>query len=466
MQQALGRPIIRRTRIRLLTVVYLLPVALTSGCGHISAADRLIGTDAPPTTATYARLAEALDAHLRRDVLAKWYPACVDKAGGFHQNFARDWTRGADTNRFLVYQARQTWVAARAAMYDPALKDEYAAYALHGLDYLDKVMSDRECGGLYFRLGPDGRITKRFGAEKHAYGIAFAIYAGAAVYEATGQTRALEFAMATFEWFDDHAHDARHGGYFEALKRDGTPIRKAPRPGARDGISTPYGYKSMNGHIHLLEALTELYKAGPDPRARRRLEEMLAVVRDRIAVEPGALNYYFTPDWRAVPMHDSFGHDIETAFLMVEAADALGRPDDAPTWRVARSIVDHALAWGWDAKHGGFYYSGQAFAPAFERFKSWWTQAEGLNVLLLMHERYGAETDRYWKAFVKQLQFIWDHQIDHTRGGWYCRVTEDGGDLVSSADKATPWKAAYHNVRALMQTVRRLRHLAASSKES
>jgi len=456
----------RRTRLRLLTVVWLLPLAVTSGCGRTSTADRLIAADARPSPATYARLAEALDAHLRRDVLAKWYPACVDEAcGGFHQNFARDWTRKPDRNRFLVYQARQTWVAAQAAMYDPALKDEYARYALHGLEYLDTVMRDGEAGGLFFRLGPDGRVAEPFGAEKHAYGIAFAIYAGAAVYEATKWPRALEFAMETFEWFDGHAHDARHGGYFEALARDGTPILTAPRPGARDGISTPYGYKSMNAHIHLLEALAELYKARPDPRVRERLEEMLAIVRDRIAVEPGALNYYFTRDWRAVPMHDSFGHDIETAFLMVEATDVLGRPDEERTWRVARSIVDHALEWGWDAKHGGFYYSGQAFAPAFERFKSWWTQAEGLNVLLLMHERYGAETDRYWKAFVKQLAFIWDHQIDHEHGGWYCRVTEDGGDLVSSADKATPWKAAYHNVRALMHTVRRLRRLA-QSKES
>ncbi len=453
------------TRIRLLTVVWLLPVAVSSGCGRTSAADRLIGADAPPAPATYAHLAEALDAHLRRDVLAKWYPACVDEAGGgFHQNFARDWTRKPDRNRFLVYQARQTWVAAQTAMYDPALKDEYTRYALHGLEYLDTVMRDGEAGGLFFRLGPDGRAGKGFGTEKHAYGIAFAIYAGAAVYEATKWPRAIEFAMATFTWFDDHAHDATNGGYVEALARDGTPIRTAPRPGARDGISTPYGYKSMNGHIHLLEALAELHKARPDGRVRERLEEMLAIVRDRIAVEPGALNYYFTPDWRAVPMHDSFGHDIETAFLIVEAADVLGRPDDERTWRVARSIVDHALQWGWDAKHGGFYYSGQAFAPAFERFKSWWTQAEGLNVLLLMHERYGAETDRYWKAFVKQLRFLWDHQVDHEHGGWYCRVTEDGGGLVSSADKATPWKAAYHNVRALMHTVRRLRRLAQSKE--
>jgi len=424
-------------------------------------ARRLVAADAPPTAATYARLAEALDAHLRRDVLAKWYPACVDEAGGFHQTFSRDWTRRPDRNRFLVYQARQTWVAARVATYDPALKDAYTRYALHGLAYLDKVMSDRRHGGLYWRLGPDGRVSERFGTEKHAYGIAFAVYAGAAVYEATADPRALALATATFEWFDDHAHDGTHGGYVEALARDGTPIVAAPRPGARDGISTPYGYKSMNAHIHLLEALTELYKATADPRVGERLEEMLAVVRDRIAVEPGALNYYFTPDWRAVPMHDSFGHDIETAFLMVEASEALGRPDDERTWRVAQSIVDHALEWGWDATHGGFYYSGQAFAPAFERFKSWWTQAEGLNVLLLMHERYGDQTDRYWNAFVRQLAFIWDHQVDHEHGGWFCRVTEDGSGLVSSADKATPWKAAYHNVRALMQTVRRLRHLAA-----
>ena len=438
-------------------------LALSGGC--ISPADRLIAADAPPAPATYAHLAEALDAHLRRDVLAKWYPACVDEAGGgFHQNFARDWTRKPDRDRFLVYQARQTWVAAQAAMYDPALKDEYTRYALHGLEYLDSGMRDGEAGGLYFRLGPDGRAGKGLGTEKHAYGIAFAIYAGAAVYEATEWPRAIEFAMETFTWLDDHAHDARDGGYVEALARDGTPIRTAPRPGARDGISTPYGYKSMNGHIHLLEAVAELYKARPDGRVRERLEEMLAIVRDRIAVEPGALNYYFTADWRAVPMHDSFGHDIETAFLMVEAAEVLGRPDDERTWRVARSIVDHALEWGWDAKHGGFYYSGQAFAPAFERFKSWWTQAEGMNVLLLMHERYGAETDRYWKAFVKQLEFLWDHQIDHEHGGWYCRVTEDGSGLVSSADKATPWKAAYHNVRALMHTVRRLRRLAQSKE--
>ena len=446
------------------TLAILPPLLAALVCGCASTADRLVGPAAPPAPATYARLADALDAHLRRDVLARWYPACVDPGGGFYQALARDWTRRPDENRFLVYQARQTWVAAQAAMYDPSLREAYTWYALHGLDYLDKVMSDRQCGGLFFLLDPTSRVSDQLGGGKHAYGLSFAIYAGAVVYEATKEPRALALAMETFRWLDSHAHDARSGGYFEAMARDGTPILAPPRPGAVDGIGTPLGYKSMNTHIHLLEALSALYRVQPDPQVRERLEELLGLVRDRIQVEPGALNYYFTPDWRAVPMHDSFGHDIETAYLLVEAAEALGRPDDAETWRVARRIVDHALGWGWDAKRGGFYYSGQAFAPVFERYKSWWTQAEGLNVLLVMHERYGGETDAYWRAFLAQWRFIWDHQVDHTCGGWYNQVTEDGR-LDGSADKATQWKAAYHNVRALMNVVRRLRRLAGESDD-
>jgi len=428
--------------------------------------ERSVPPDLPADPAaspeTQARLAEVLDAHLRRDVLAHWFPRCVDEQrGGFHQCFARDWTPQPEPYRFLVYQARQTWTAARVMQYDPALAKEYRPYVDHGLAYLRDVMTDSEHGGLYMRVSTDGKVTKDLGTAKHAYGLSFVIYAGATAYAATGDEKALALAMDTFRWFDTHAHDDAHGGYYEALSREGHPVRTTLQgKGGRDAIGTPLGYKSMNGHIHLLEAVTALYHAKPDEAVRVRLEELLAVVRDRIQVPPGALNYYFTPDWRAVPMHDSFGHDIETAYLMVEASAALGRPDDPATWRVARAIVDHALAWGWDSEHGGFYYSGQAFAGAFERFKSWWTQAEGLNVLLLMHERYGHETDRYWKAFRRQLDFIWQHQVDHSCGGWYTRVSEDGTSLVAGPEKGSPWKAAYHNVRALVETVERLRRLA------
>ena len=157
---------------------------------------------------------------------------------------------------------------------------------------------------------------------------------------------------------------------------------------AADHLGTAYGYKSMNSHIHLLEAMTALYRVWPDPMVQTRLRELFVLVRDKIAVEPGCLNLFFTPDWRPVPDHDSFGHDVETAYLLLEAATALKQPDDAKTLAAAKYLVDHALVWGWDERLGGFYDKGAAFTPACGREKIWWTQAEGLNALLLMHVRF------------------------------------------------------------------------------
>ncbi len=152
------------------------------------------------------------------------------------------------------------------------------------------------------------------------------------------------------------------------------------------------------------------------------------------------MNLYLTRDWRAIPAHDSFGHDIETAYLLVEAADALGMPDDAETWRMARRLVDHALDWGWDDEHGGFYDKGESFGgPAFDRKKVWWTEAEGLNALLVMHHKYGRKTDRYARAFRKQWDFIETHMIDPDHGGWFAETTRDG-TLMATAPRPIPGK--------------------------
>ena len=236
-------------------------------------------------------------------------------------------------------------------------------------------MWDKQEGGFFWGLDESGKIKASYGGEKHAYGIAFALYGLSAAYEATGERRALDLARRTFAWLDRQAHDAANGGYYEALSRSGATIGSSARAGARGGsarttdlLGTVYGYKSMNSHIHLLEAMTALYRIWPDPLVEKRLRELFLVVRDKIAVEPGCLNLFFTPDWRPVPEHDSFGHDVETAYLLLEAAEALKEPDDAKTLTVARCLVDHALQWGWDERLGGFYDRGAAFArPAGER---------------------------------------------------------------------------------------------------
>ena len=408
-----------------------------------------------PNAEEYRALASEMESELR-GMLRAWFPRTLDRErGGFLEQFREDWSPGRETGKFLVYQARLTWVAAAVAEWAPDLREEHLEYARHGVRFLVGAMRDRERGGVYFRLGLDGKPEAGPAAEKHAYGLAFAIYAGAAAYRATRDPAALSIAQEAFRWLDERAHDAANGGYFESLGLEG---RVRPADGrAFDGIGTLLGFKSMNSHIHLLEAFAELYRVWPDAQLRERLEEVLALVRDRIAVEPGCLNLFFTPDWRAVPAHDSFGHDIETAFLLAEASEALGSPDDERTWRVARSLVDHALEWGFDAERGGFYEKGEAFAPAHDTTKVWWTQAEGLNALLLLHERCGRETARYFEAFRKQWRFVREHVIDRRHGGWFPHVSREG--IPISREKASPWKAAYHDGRALLRCVERLRRL-------
>jgi mannobiose 2-epimerase len=408
-----------------------------------------------PSPEERRQLHRKIDQLLRAELKTGWYPHALNQVrGGFHQTMARDWSLGRDQNVFLVYQARMTWTAAAFAGYSPEDRDQFVKYTRHGIDFLDQVLRDRESGGFHWVLDRDGRIDPREGDEKHVYGTSFVVYAASKAFQVTGDEPARKVARDAFDWLESHAHDKEHGGYFEAIRRDGTPIlawdQNAPMHKRLDRLGVYYGFKSMNSHIHLLEAMSELKKIDDRPVVKERLLELLHVVRDRIAVEPGALNLYLTRDWRAIPAHDSFGHDVETSFLLVEAALALGIPDDEKTWRVARALVDHALDWGWDEESGGFYDKGESFAgAAFDRKKVWWTAAEGLNALLLLHRKFGDRTDRYWRAFLKQWGFIEQHLLDPFHGGWYSETTREG-KLIGDGSKASQWKANYHTSRALM----------------
>lgn len=418
-------------------------------------------SDVAPSPAAYRLLADAVETNLKQHVLAKWFPASLDREqGGFYQNFREDWTRAPKNDKGLVYQSRLTWIASQSALRYPEQAAMYREAAVHGLDFLDSKLWDKERGGFYWALDESGQPERN--GEKHVYGIAFAIYAAVACYEATQEPRALDLAKRAYEWLEIHAHDKANGGYYEALTREGKPISAPPATSTsatNDFIGTHYGYKSMNTHIHLLEALTALYGTWPDAKVRTRLQEVFHLVRDRIVVEPGCMNLFYTPSWRPIPDHDSFGHDVETAFLLVEAAQALHIGQDAKTWQCARQLVDHALVFGWDETNGGFYDSGTAFGPPVVTDKIWWVEAEGLNALLLMHEKYGTETPRYWQAFQRQWKFITTHQTDSRYGGWYATVARDGKPIAGHI-KSDQWTEAYHQGRALLVVSATLRHLA------
>jgi mannobiose 2-epimerase len=417
-----------------------------------------------PEKRDYERLATEMEQTLRRDVLGVWFPRSLDKdAGGFYSNFTRDWQRTNSEGKFSVFQGRMVWVAAQVMMQRPELKQDYQPILIHGIHYLNNVLWDKDHGGFFWGLDDKNMTSSRFTDGKHLYGISFGLYGATAAYKATKDQQALELAKKTFRWIDDHAHDPTNGGYHEWLTREGKPIQSKGGP-TLEGVPVagfPLGYKSMNTHIHLLESFTELYEVWPDDLVRKRLQELLEIVRDKICVEPGVMNLYFTTAWQPIPDHDSYGHDVETAYLLLEAETVLAHNPSAKTERMARLLVDHALAYGWDETYGGFYREGTTFGSAEDKRKEWWVQFEGLNVLLLMHEKYGKQTNTYFSAFDKQWRFIRDHQVDKEYGGIFDTVERDGS--VKDYTKSRIWKECYHETRALLNTISRLQRLASVS---
>lgn len=427
---------------------------------HVTAAPTR--ADAPRySRAKYAALAEKTKAELEQNVLPFWFPKLVGaKTRGFIQNVKSDGETADDGKRFLVFQARLTWVAAEVARRYPEKRAEYLRYVEHGLDVLEHGLSDARAGGLHWEIDLHGKPTSN---EKHVYGIAFGIYAAATAARVGEGERAKNLALKTFAWLDEKAHDAEHGGYYEALSLEGKPILTPPKGRENDAIGTAYGRKSMNTHIHVLEALTELYRVVPSEALKRRLTEVFELVRDRISDEAGFFHLYFAPDWTKFDGPESYGHDVEGAFLLLEAAEALGIPNDEKTRTVAKKLVDRALERGWDATLGGFYNEGEPSGRATDLRKVWWVQAEGLNGLLALHELYAAETRRYLDAFAAQWSFIEKYVSDRERGEWWGYLGPRG-ELEDPAQlKANQWKACYHDARALMVSAEKLEKLAADA---
>jgi cellobiose epimerase len=415
-----------------------------------------------PSQQEYLRIADEVEANLQNQVLEKFFPAAADESGGgFFENYGLDWTRLPGTAKSIVYQSRLTWTSAQAAQRFPARADMYLAMTRRGVALLMNKMWDKEGGGFYWTFNGHGLTTN---APKQMYGHAFGIYALAGSYRATKDAATLEMAKRAFSWMEAHAHDSSHGGYFENIGPDGKPTD----PVGGNAVGAAAGQKSMNTSIHVLEALTELYQVWPDALVKQRVQEMWDTCRARIYSEPGYLTQFLSADWQRTPSPDSFGHDVETAFLMVEAAEALGQGNDSRTWLAARHLVDHALQCGWDNARGGLYDSavinleGVVTGEADTR-KIWWVQAEHLNALLLLHERFGQETSRYWNAFLKEWEWIRKSQVDPVHGGWWATVRADGTPI--SRVKADMWTECYHQGRAMLRVSDRLRRLTARSDQ-
>lgn len=399
------------------------------------------------------------------NLLQKWYPLALDmEEGGFYSSITNDFKIGENQDKMIVTQARHIWTNARAARRYPE-NTAYLAHAKHGIEFLRDKMWDKDHGGFHNLVTRQGIPVFNDEVKKTAYGNAFAIYGLAAYYSVSGNQEALDLAKKTFFWLEDNSHDPVYKGYYQSLNIDGTPIERTNNMPTTSTV----GYKDQNSSIHLLEAFTELYQVWPNELLEERLEELLIIIRDTITSDKGFMNLFFEKDWTPVSFkhtskeniekhyyldHVSFGHDVETAFLMLEASHALGGNEDAPTLAKGKRMVDHALRTGWDEETGGFYDGGYYYGTEdkitiVNDHKNWWTQAEGLNSLLLFSFNFPDDPMDYRGHFKLLWNYVNRYQMDQEHGGWY----EWGTDMRPDSRhglKGHIWKATYHNYRALI----------------
>lgn len=394
--------------------------------------------------ATLRMLRKELFSELTRGMLPYWRRHAVDKAhGGFVGLIDGDNVAQENAPKGAVLNARILWTfsAAYRALGDPALR----AIADRAAEYFASFFIDPVHGGVYWMVDARGRPRD---VRKHVYAQSFAIYGLSEHYRATGSERSLRGAIDTFGLVERHAHDALHGGYHEAFTRDWTRLDEIRLSSDEDGRAR----KSMNTHLHALEAWSMLHHVWPDTLLQDRLGGLIELFLDRIIdIDAGHVHEFFEKDWTARPGGFSYGHDIEASWLLLEAAGADGRAGlheraRHASIRLAEAVLDEAVDDG-----GGVYY--RVTDGDIDTDMEWWVQAEAIVGFLNAYEETGRGA--FLDAALDTWAFIRRHVVDNGHGEWHRRVSRDGF-VRPGHERVGPWKCPYHNARACLEAIRRI----------
>lgn len=401
------------------------------------------------TTSVAAPSAKDYAVHFRNQLAEKalpyWYDTGVDtNQGGYVLADDGKGNRNPKEKQ-LVTQARMLWTFAhvhRKGFSDG--RHDYLRAAQHGYRFLLDHFRDKEHGGYFWKTDLAGKPTNH---RKLLYGEAFVIYAFVEYYRASGNPEALVEAMNLFDVIQSHTYDSQNGGWFEHHTREWKLISK-PESGAE--VEVP-GLKSANAHLHLMEALAELYQATGDANVRKALEESLRINTTHFyPKDAGKSAFHRNPDWSAVTDAKSagvsYGHNVEFAWLMLRAEQVLARP---ASWNHFHAHIKHTLRHGFDFEHGGVYDRGFDDQPATRLDKIWWVQAEMLAAFADSFRDNPRSS--YSRAMSLLLKFIVNHQVDPADGIWFDTVTPDG--KPKNPAKAHSWKANYHDVRAQVKFI-------------
>lgn len=386
-----------------------------------------------------------IETDLRRNILPFWMEKAINPADdAFLGSLTNDLVADLTVERGALLTSRILW--AYAAAYRQYRDPIYLTMADRAYRDLTNHFHDAEHGGFYWSIAANGTVLRD---RKQIYGQVFAIYALSEYHAANGRREPLDQAIAVFQRIEKHCRENQFGGYLEAFARDWQPIADMQLSAVDQNEP-----KSQNTHLHVLEAYTNLLRVWPDPGLHNALRELLEIMLTRI-VDPRTnhLRLFFAKDWTVRSDKISYGHDIEASWLFTEVTNVLRDVElTERTHALAVKIADATLAEGIDTDGGVFNEGGPSGITNAN--KEWWPQAEAVVGFLNAYQISG-ET-RFFHAALRSWDFIEKHLIDLKHGEWFRGVTRDGRVLASEL-KVGFWKCPYHNGRAGLESVRRLR---------
>lgn len=401
--------------------------------------------------------------HLVNELLPFWTTRMIDKEnGGYLTHFDENGNDTGEDEKSLIAQTRclYTLSSAHRAGYGDG---ELAAMASHGVDFLLNKMWDNENGGFFWMMDRKGNVQID---KKIIYGHSFAIYSLSEYTLATGDSRGVEYAEKVFRLIQEYCADTMYGGYWEMFQRDWTLCG----PGSQGGDR-----KTLDVHMHLMEAFTTLYESTGKEVHRRKLLEIIDLLLNRIIhpeYKTGIPQFY--KDWSVAPQikfdiiwgwdrfsedgqkgnatdNTCYGHNAEFAWLLNHALDILKENPENYSG-LFRTIYDHTINNGIDYEYGGVFVEGPHSGGVYDREKEFWQQAEVLIGLLDAVILLGDE--KYMDAYKNVHRFVFDKVINKGVGEWYPLLTRKGEPIWTHMSHS--WKINYHTVRAMVQSIKRL----------
>lgn len=388
-------------------------------------------------------LINELRQELTKFILPYWSDRMTDdEYGGFIGRIDGQNMPHPQADKGVVLNARILWTFS-------------AAYQFTGLEihkniaewtyaYFQQHFFDTHFGGVFWSVDYQGQPKD---PKKQVYAQAFAIYGLSEFYKISQHKKSLDQAISLYQLMEKHAFDQENNGYFEAYDRKWQLLEDL-RLSEKDANEK----KSMNTHLHVLEAYSNLYRVWPDPQLKQQLTNLINIFLEKIIDrETRHFHLFFDEKWQVKSSTQSYGHDIEGSWLLQEAAEIIDEPELVKITRhIAIEMVDACLKEGFDKDHGLNYEKKDGH---LDTDKHWWPQAEA--VVGLINAWHISENQMYLDQALRVWDFIKVYMIDREKGEWYFRISRDH-QPYSEEDKAGPWKCPYHNSRMCLEVINRL----------